>query len=209
MNRNIYILSFLILLLSCNKNENESVLLEPYIKNLTSPDTINPYKGNYYIHVNYKELGHPENKEITFSQTDQGMTSWMGPADVGFDMIYQGVKFMDLTSSETLGISFYFYSVVDTAFVFCYANYVFANPWNRVAGANVEYSKPVNESNLSTQYMFLGSSTSDSFFEITYIGNDRLNGVFRTTWEECCVSSAPSYYISGDFSIPYYRKKFK
>lgn len=209
MNRNIYILSFLILLLSCNKDENESVPLEPYIKNLISPDTTNPYKGDYYIHVNYKELGRPENKEMTFSQTNQAMTSWMGPAEVGFDMIYQGVRFMDLKTSESLGISFYFNSKVDTTFVFCYANYVFANPWNRMAGANVEYSRPPRDSVLSFHYMFLGINTSESFFEITHIGNDRLNGVFRTTWEECCVSSAPSYYISGDFSIPYYRKKFK
>ncbi len=209
MKINIYVLSFLILLLSCNKDENESVPLEPYIKNLIPPDTTNPYKGNYYIHVDFKELGRPENKEMTFSQTDQNMTSWMGPADVGFDMIYQGVIFLDLKTSEKLGISFYFNSIVDTTFIFYYANYVFANPWNRVAGANVEYFKPVNDSDLSTQYMYLGSNTSESFFEITYIGNDRLNGVFSTTWEECCVSSAATYYISGDFSIPYFRKNFK
>ena len=95
MKINIYVLSFLVLIFSCNKDENESVPLEPYIKNLISPDTTNPYKGNYYIHVDFKELGQPENKEMTFSQTDQNMTTWIGPVDVGFDMIFQGVSFID------------------------------------------------------------------------------------------------------------------
>jgi hypothetical protein len=210
MKRNIYVLSFLILLFGCDKVEMVSIPKKTYIKNFISPDTSNPYEANYYIHVNYKELGLPENKEMTFSQTNQAMTSWLGPIDVGFDMIYQGVRFTDLITTEHLGISFYFNSKVDTTFVFCYANYRFANPYNRMAGANVEYWRPPRDSVLSAYlYEFLGINTSDSFFEITYIGNDRLNGVFRTTWEECCVSSAATYYISGDFSIPYYGKKYK
>jgi hypothetical protein len=49
--------------------------------------------------------------------------------------------------------------------------------------------------------MYLGTNTSKSYFEIRYIGNSRLNGIFHTTWKECCGEKS-TFDVFGDFSIP-------
>ena len=204
MKTTIYILLFLILAICCTKDNNETVdikQLEPYIKNLISPDTLSPFIGNYYIHVNYKDPGTSQSKEMTFSETDQSITQWYYPSDVGLGMSKQGVGLYNPETSEHLEITFYFNTDIDTAFKICYGNYFFADPWTNTAGANIGYFRPVDISDPSTQYFFLGTNSTESSFKITYIGNNRLNGTFQTTWKECC-GGPQTYIVNGDFSIP-------
>ncbi|HLN75017.1 MAG: hypothetical protein ACM3O8_03870 [Methylococcaceae bacterium] len=206
MKKYLLIVCLVIMIFGCNKDENEpvapeTVVLEPYIKNLILPDTKPPYSGSYYIHVDFSNLNTSEKKELTFSEMNQNMTSWYNPSDVGLGMSIQGVIFSDAATSEELEIAFYFNTNVDSTFNMCYANYFFSDPWRHVAGANIHYFIPVNTSDSTTKNMYLGTNTSESYFEITYIGNNRLNGTFHTTWKECCGGTG-RYDVSGDFSIP-------
>ena len=206
MKKIIFLLSLILLTFSCTKDENEPIVtenisLEPYIKNLILPDTKKPYNGSYNIHVNFTNLGTSANKELTFSSNDQNMSVWYNPSNSGLDMSIQGVHFGDSNTSEELEISFYFNTNVDTTFNICYANYFFSDPWRNVAGANIHYFKPVSSSDPNTKYMYLGTNTSKSYFEIRYIGNSRLNGIFHTTWKECCGEKS-TFDVFGDFSIP-------
>lgn len=206
MKKNLLIVSLIFMIFGCNKDENETIVpdtvaLEPYIKNLILPDTKPPYSGSFYVHVHFKDLRTLEEKELTFSEMNQNMSTWYNPSDVGLGMSIQGVIFSDSQTSEELEVSFYFKNKSDSTFNMCYANYFFADPWRHVAGANIQYFTPVNNSNLTTKYMYLGTNTAQSYFEITYIGNNRLNGIFHTTWKECC-GGKNTYDVSGDFSIP-------
>lgn len=206
MKKIIFLLSLILLTFSCTKDENEPIVtenisLEPYIKDLILPDTKNPYNGSYYIHVNFTNLGTSANKELTFTSNDQNMSAWYNPSNSGLGMSIQGVHFGDSNTSEELEISFYFNTNVDTTFNICYANYFFSDPWRNVAGANIHYFKPVSSSDPNTKYMYLGTNTSKSYFEIRYIGNNRINGIFHTTWKECC-GERSTFDVFGDFSIP-------
>jgi hypothetical protein len=108
----------------------------------------------------------------------------------------------DLKTNETLEISFYFNTMTDTTFNLCYADYYFADPWKKISGANIIYTKPVSDSVENYQsYLYLGINSTDSFFKITYIGANQINGVFHTKWQECC-GEKTTYDVYGDFSIP-------
>ena len=185
----------------CDSRGGDNNSLEPYIKNLILPDTKLPYIGSYYIHVNFKIFGTSEIEELTFSEESQNMSVRYYPSDSGLGMSIQGVNFSDSETSENLEISFYFNTNIDTTFNICYANYYFADPWRNEAGANIMYFKPVSDTDPSRKYMYLGINSSEYYFEITYIGNNRINGVFHTKWKECCGESI-TYDIYGDFSIP-------
>jgi hypothetical protein len=202
MRKTIYVLPILILLICCKKEEDQSkVFLKPYIANLISTDTLHPYDGRYYIHMDLKNNRTSEKRNFTFSETEQNMTAWYGPTESGLGMSIQGAIFYDTETSEELEISFYFNTYSDTAFYFCLANYRFADPWNNVAGANIHYFKPVNNSDPSTKYMYLGTNSPNCYFDLTYIGKKRLNGIFHTTMKECC-GGTNTYDVCGDFSIP-------
>lgn len=213
MKKNLLILSLIFLLFGCKKDENEPIVpvnisLEPYIKNLILPDTKTPYNGSFYIHVGFRNLSTSEKKELTFSAMDQNMTPWYYPSENGLGMSVQGVIFSNSETSEQLEISFHFNTNIDTTFNMCYADYFFSDPWRHIAGANIHYFTPVNNSDPSTKYMYLGTNSPKSYFKITYIGNNRLNGIFHTTWKECC-GGGNTYDVSGDFSIPDIRYFYK
>lgn len=190
---------------SCNKDADETIVSgspsEPYIKNLILPDTKPPYTGSFYIHVVFKDESPTEKKEITFSKENQNMSVWYNPADAGLGMSVQGAHFNDSKTDESLEISFYFNTKTDTTFNICYANYFFSDPWRNVAGANIHYFIPVGISNPGSQYMYLGTSSPYCYFKITYIGYNRINGKFSTSFKECCGGNN-TYDVSGDFSIP-------
>ncbi len=205
MRKIIFPLSLLVLLICCRKEETKEdpsdLLLQPYIVNLITPDTLHPYNGGYYIHVDLKNNTNPEQLNFVFTEFEQNMTAWYGPYDAGLGMSVQGAIFRDEETSQELEISFHFNNSSDTAFYFCFANYRFSDPWNNVAGANIHYFKPVSDSDPGKMYMFLGSNSPACYFELTYIGNNRLNGIFHSTMKECC-GGTTTYEVYGDFSIP-------
>ena len=167
--------------------------------NLVPLDTLNPYKGDYYIHVTFKNTNSSDSHDLFFTYGNQtgGSTSIQTP-----DTAFRGVgwSLTDTTSGEELEIAFHYNVSSDTIFNIWYANYRFANSWNFISGANIYYFKPV-EYQSNTFFMYLGTNSADSFFKIHYFGNDRINGSFRTIWEECC-GEKTTYSASGDFSIP-------
>lgn len=212
MKRTIYILSMLLLLFGCNKDENKPESpgedsLEPYIVSLIPKDTKPPYTESYYIHVNYTDLATAENRQLTLSGYPK-MTVWYSPSGSGVVMAIQSVRFSDPATSEDLSISFDFNLNKDTTFNVCYANYFFSDPEKNVAGANIHFNKPVKNADPATYNMYLGINTATAYFKITYIGNNRLNGVFRTTWKEFSTRKS-TFEVSGDFSIPDMRRLLK
>jgi hypothetical protein len=213
MKKILFVLTLILLIFSCNKDENEPIVtedftLEPYIKNLILPDTKTPYSGSYYIHVNFTNKGTSANRELTFSPGGQNMSIWYNPSQSGLGMSVQGVHFRDSESSEELQITFHFNTKQDTTFNICYANYYYSDPWRNIAGANIDFLRPVGSSNPYSFFMYLGTNSPGSYFEIRYIGDHRINGVFRTIWQECC-GERSTFDVTGDFSIPdirYYLK---
>jgi hypothetical protein len=202
----MFILSLSFLIFSCKKAENNPIVsdkdsLETYMKNLIVPDTKPPYTGSYYVQVDFTNLTTSENKKLTFSETYQNMSLWSNPVESGLGMSVQGAIFRDSKTTEQLQISFYFVNSLDSIFKIRYANYFFSDPWNRGAGANIIYMRPVSDSDPSTFNLYLGTNSSDGYFEITYIGDNRLNGIFHTTWKECCGGNM-TFDVHGDFSIP-------
>lgn len=205
MNRNILILSLLLLLFGCHKDENKpadpnSNGSESYIENLILPDPNPPYDGSYYIHVNFTDQVTAENKQLTI-KTYPKMTVWYSPSETGVVMAIQMVRFTDIQTSEDLAISFDFNLNKDTTFNVCYANYYFSDPWKNVAGANIHYDKPIEHSDPSTDDIYLGTNSPTAYFKINYIGNNRLNGIFHTTWKEFSGGKS-TYDVIGEFSIP-------
>ena len=207
MKSNMLILSLILLVFGCNKATDEiivkeNIATEPYIKSLILPDTGAPSEKSNYIHVNFKNSETSIIKELTFSQENQSMSVWPIPSDVGLGMSIQGVNFSDQKTKESLEISFYFNTKSDTTFNICYADYFFADPWRNIAGANIIYKKPVSDSvDNYHYYLYLGVSSNTNFFKITYIGTNRINGIFQTKWQECC-GEKTTYDVYGDFSIP-------
>lgn len=192
-------------IVSCKKDTDEPIIsgipLEPYIKSLILPDTNPPYTGSFYMHIKFKNESPNGKNEIMFSQSNQDISVWYNPVDAGLGMSIQGVHLRDPKTDESLEISFYFNTKTDTTFNICYANYFFNDPWRNIAGANIHYFIPVGISNPGSQYMYLGTNSSNSYFKITYIGYNRINGTFSTRFNECC-GGKNTYDVSGDFSIP-------
>jgi len=191
---------------SCEKNGNEPTELEnlePYIRNLIQPDSKPPYTGNYYIHVKFTDLKTLETKELTFSELSQTMTVWNNPTNTNSGMLLLGTAFSDSETWESLIISFYFDPEKDTTFNICYANYYFSEPFKKVAGANIEYLTPIDDFNPYNKCQYMGTNSSEYYFKITYIGNNRLNGEFYTKWKDSSgENSTTTYDVYGDFSIP-------
>ena len=205
MKRKWLVISLIFFGFGCTRDKDETIVsdkvtLDPYIKTLILPDAKKPSERINYIHVNFKRSGTSETKELTFSQEKQNMSVWSKRTYAGLGMFIQGVHFRDQNTNESLEISFYSRKT-DTTFNICYADYFFADPWNNFAGANIFYQKPVNDTDPNTYNLYLGTNSNAYFFKITYIGNNRLNGIFHTQWKECCGDKI-TYDVFGDFSIP-------
>jgi len=195
-----FFLFVLVIVSGCRKEEpTKSVLVEHYIKSLISPDTTTIYKGIYYIHLNFNNPYSSELKELTLYDA---YSSWSHPSDGGLGMTAQSIHFKDPNSAMSLEIYLHFNTNSDTIFNIRYADYYFSEPWNNVAGANIYFTKPVNEPpENSNYYLYLGTNSTKSYFKITYIGKNRINGIFSAHMKECC-GGLKTYEATGDFSVP-------
>lgn len=202
--KNIFKFFLLVLIITsgCEKKDEPSKPVEPkepYIKSLITPATTTFYTGIYYIHINFNNPYSSELKELTLSEANP---NWSYPSDDGTGMTNQIVQFRDSKSEISLEIHLHFNTKRDSLFNIRYADYYFSDPWNNVAGANIFYTireedTPENYS----YYLYLGTNTNRSYFDITYIGNNRINGNFSTLMKECC-GGTKTYNVTGDFSIP-------
>ncbi|HYQ58064.1 MAG TPA: hypothetical protein VEP89_12045 [Draconibacterium sp.] len=201
--RTIIFILLILLFASCNKKDEEPVNEKPppkvYMKEMIEPDTSNIYQGEYYIRADFKETASSESKELVFAETTQNMWMWWSPSQPSLGMSSQGVNFSDSETDERLSVMFYFNIETDTLFTLAYADYQWANPWRNKAGMNIEYMVPVPYH--SSTYLYMGGYSSDNYCQISYIGSDRINGSFHTTWCECCGGSK-TFDVYGDFSIP-------
>lgn len=199
----IYLLFLSVFIISagCSDEEEQEQpqLNKAYIKELLTPDTTDYYTGSYYIHISFDRENDSGKKELWL--TDEN-PRWSHPSNVGLGLTAQHIAFRDPDSNDELDISLYFVYGLDTAFVMTYADYYYSDPWGHVPGLNIEYYTPVNNTPNNYQYYrYLGQNSEISYFKITYIGNNRINGTFSTRMAECC-GGINKYYISGDFSVP-------
>ncbi len=204
MKKIISTLILLVFLISCEKDVNEPFIrdetLKPYIKQLIIPSTKKPYTGSYYIHVSFHDESYSVNKDMTFSSLNQSMHVNRTPRNNGLGMSIQEVIFRDPELKEELNIAFCFNNDSDTTFNICYADYYFSNHWYNDPGANIFYTTPVENSD-NKYYLYMGIDTPDSYFKITYIGNNRINGEYFCHWLNCC-GGGKLFFLKGDFSIP-------
>ena len=204
MNKNLFILVVLIMIFGCSKHKDDptgTFYAKTYIKNSVSIDTANAYKGSYYIHVAYSDLITSVKKEVTFDQSTHYMTPIYDPTEFAMGMSIQGASFQDSKSAEDMQIAFYINAYPDSVFKICYANYIFGNLWTMTAGANIEYLRFGSGIDPNSFFHYQGINTTNSYFKITYIGTNRINGVFHTTWNT--YGTVDSIYdVDGDFSIP-------
>ncbi len=211
MKTKILILLSLILFAGCSKI-NHMVMANKsqapyYIDKYVSPDTTNAYKGEYYIHVKYNGLAtapfNRDSGEITFKQTKHEMQQWYYPIAIGdsISLSREGTRFIDLKTKQRLGVFFYTDRTYSSKFQITYADYCFSNVDWSSAGANIVYAKKVvDNQSIDTGYdEYTGTDSPDSYFVVTYIGEDRINGYFKTRW---ITGTSLSYNVQGDFSIP-------
>ncbi len=198
------ILLILLIGVACKKNEIDTTKpRESYIKNILIPDTTNYYNGIYYIYINF-------NEDIGSGIEELRATSenpfWNSPSQSGYGgLISQGIHFSISDSKDKLSLYVRFNPKLDSAFKITYADYYFSDPWRSDAGMNINYKTPVGGSSEDSQYyLYLGRNTHNSYFKISYIGNNRINGSFSAQMEECCGYNRV-YNVTGDFSVPYNR----
>jgi hypothetical protein len=172
--------------------------VQSYIKHLILPIIPHPYKGEYYIHADFTNLFSLERKELYYNASEHQSSR---TCTDGIGMTGRGFSYTDTTAHESLEICFYTNDDTHEAFNYRCANYNFARPWNNVAGANIEFQTPVKKSEPYKSYRYLGAVGPECYFEIRYIDNNRLNGVFKTIWNDCCGGTIV-YDVVGDFSIP-------
>lgn len=219
MKTNILIFLSLILLAGCSKIShlvaNKKIQTPYYIDGYVMPDTANHYKGEYYIRVKYKGLASAQNNrdsgEIMFRQSKHEMQQWFYPIDIGDSISKEGTSFIDIKTKHRLGVFFYTDRLYSSKFQITYADYCFSNVAWSSAGANIVYAKQsVNNQYFANNYVeYSGVDSPDSYFVVTYIGGDRINGRFKTKW---ITGTSLSYSVQGDFSIPpvqsVFEKKF-
>lgn len=209
MKTNILIFLSLILLAGCSKIShlvaNKKIQTPYYIEGYVMPDTANHYAGEYYIHVKYKGLTSAINKqdsgEITFKQSKHEMQQWYYPIDIGDSISRAGTRFIDLKTKRRLGVFFYIDRTYSNKFQITYADYCFSNVAWSSAGANIVYAKQ-DVDNQSGNFGFdeySGTDSPDSYFVVTFIDENRINGFFKTKW---ITGTSLSYKVQGDFSIP-------
>ena len=140
------------------------------------------------------------------------MQQWYYPIDISdsISLTREGTRFIDLRTKQKLGIFFYSDRTYSSKFQITYADYCFSNvAWNS-AGANIVYAKKSTNNHMGDGYdEYSGIDSPDSYFVVTYIGEDRINGYFKTKWIN---GTSLSYKVQGDFSIPpvhsVFEKKF-
>lgn len=188
-----------------------------YIDKYLMPDTTNHYTGEYYIHVKYLGLAtaphNSDSGEITFTRTKHEMQQWYYPMAISdsISLSQEGTRFIDLKTKQKLGIFFYTDRAYSSKFQITYADYCFSNVDWSSAGANIVYAKKTADNHsFDTGYNeYTGTDSPDSYFVVTYIGEDRINGYFKTKW---ITGTSLSYNVQGDFSIPpvhsVFEKKF-
>jgi hypothetical protein len=201
--KKLIFISLAILIFSCKKDDeslfSENGVLKPYMSNFIPIDTLNAYKGVYYMHVAFKNLSTLESREITYYK---GTHAWASLRIQSPDDSVLGIGWClkDTVTKEQLEIAFHYNVKTDTTFKLTYANYRYANSWKNITGANIYYLKQV-EGRPTAFYMYVGTNSNESFFKINYISKDRVNGTFQTVWQECC-GEGSRFAASGDFSIP-------
>lgn len=205
----IVVLFFLII--GCRKDQEifpkEEKPLPSYIKTLLQPDASNSYDGCFYIHASFTNNASNETSELRLDEQNSSMAIRYDSSEKGTGLSEYTVMFVSSPAGERLEISFYYDLATDTAFRLCYADYFYGDTWKGNAGANVQYCKPVNQGNEIRNYIYQGVNERDSYFKITHLGNNCINGAFHTTWKECC-GEETTYEVTGDFSMPSYKISF-
>lgn len=199
----IYLVFLVIIIISTGcSDEEEQIQSQPnkaYIKELLTPDTTSYYTGVYYVHVKFDKENESGTKELWLTTQKP---NWSHLQDAGSGLYSQSIEFRDPDSNDKLDISLHFVFGLDTTFVITYADYFYSDPWAHIPGLNIEYYTPVHNTQDNYQfYRYLGQNSDISYFKITYIGNNRINGTFSTRMVECC-GGINKYYVSGDFSVP-------
>ena len=207
------IVSLFLLILGCRKEREilpkEEKALPPYIKTLLLPDTNDSYEGSFYIYVVFTNNASSETRSLKFDEQNASMAFRYDSSDKGTGLSEHTIMFVSAPAGERLEISFYYDLATDTAFRICCADYLYGDAWKDKAGANVQYCKPVSQSDGMRNYIYQGVNTEDSYFKITYLGDSHINGTFHAIWKECC-GEETTYEVTGDFSIPdfgYYKRQ--
>lgn len=199
------IVFFLLLILGCRKDQEiyprEETALPSYIKTLLVPDTNNSYDGCFYIHASFTNTASSETRILKLDEQNAGMALRYDSSEKGAGFSEHTVMFVSSPAGERLEISFYYDLATDTAFRICCADYLYGDAWKGIAGANVQYCRPTSQSDGTRNYIYQGVNSEDSYFKITHLGNNCINGTFHTTWKECC-GEETTYEVTGDFSIP-------
>lgn len=181
--------------------------LPSYIKSLLLPDPNDSYEGCFYIYVSFTNNSTSETRKLNFDEHNASMALRYDSSEKGNGPSEQTVMFVGFPAGEGLEISFYYDLATDTAFRICYADYLYGDAWKGKAGANIQYCKPVSQSDGIRNYIYQGVNAEDSYFKITHLGNSCINGTFHTTWKECC-GEETIYEVTGTFSIPGYQIPF-
>lgn len=193
-----------LLILGCRKDQEifpkQEKPLPSYIKNLLQPDNERPYTGLYYIEARFINNETLASDTLHFNAYNASMAFRYDSPDKRSGISEHTVMFVG-SAGEHLEISFYYDPGTDTTFYVCCADYFYADAWRNLPGANVQYSKPSNDGNGSRVYAYQGFNSDDSCFKIMNVEMGHVNGVFHTTWKECC-GEPTTYDVTGSFSIP-------
>ena len=106
----------LFFLIGCEKDKpsiERNYLLAPYMKELIQPDTLDAYKGDYFIEILIKNEATSETKNLRFDSKKHILGRLM-TYNQGYDLSIRGIRMLDTLSAEFIEISFY--SKVDSLF---------------------------------------------------------------------------------------------
>lgn len=205
------IISLFLLIVGCRKDQEifpkKEPVLPSYIKTLLVPDTNDTYDGCFYIHASFTNNVSSETRNLKFDEQNSSMALRYDSSEEGEGLSEHTVMFVSPPAGERLEISFYYDLATDTAFRICCADYFYGDAWKDIAGANILYCKPVSQSDGNRNYIYQGVNSEGSYFRITHLGNNCINGTFHTTWKECC-GEETTYEVTGTFSIPSYKIRF-
>lgn len=211
MKKGLLILCVLLLVFGCRKDQEiiprEENPLPSYIKSLLQPDTSNTYKGSYYIYASFTNNTTAETRMLHLDENNSCMAFRYDSSNEEAGLSEHTILFVSNSMGEHLEISFYYDLATDTAFRWCYADYFYGDAWEGIPGANVQYSSPASPGDGSRNYIYKGINGNESYFRITYLGNHCVNGIFHTTWKECC-GEETTYEVTGDFCIPIFVIRF-
>jgi hypothetical protein len=181
--------------ISCSSDDNLNSInepLEPYL--LSRLDSI-PCNSPFFIKIIFQD------SVINYLSSDSNIVLGPGSGTSFGNVISKGYNLSDTSTNQSAGISFY-KEEVDSTFNFDVANYRFAENISgiRISGANIRYRVPTGIP--STSYFYDGSNDlSDSYFNVTWIDENRICGQFKTVLKPCC-SIQPELPVEGEFSIP-------